>query len=337
MTSQYETVLGILANPDTNYIEVDYKGKADQPLAAWVRKMTGETVDHVKSSCFFGTRMVATKTTSLLLTMARDTGSRNKKGAYDFRSLRLAALSPTTFKPEQWVVSIRSCKNFGSWETTNLEGMPIFPDFNADYTPSGWASLFLALRHMEEEAAVLSKVLDHLKRKLKKGSVFNTTHRLFYRAPEGTTNRIVDAATGEPIKRTTSKSWGLQLQMLNPPFITVNKADFKVEDAPAVFVKIADLRRKAEVLRRSIRPYELGIIERFNGDITKPFKVGGVDFVIKNVPISASDWTEEDRERVKAGEYKIEAVPKTRGSWVCEPVEIAVPSETETVKEPVGV
>ena len=331
MKSQWEIVKAILENEAFNWINIDYVGKSKQPLASWFRTQTGQTVEHVKKSHFMAERMVSSNTPSLLLTMARDTGSRNEKNEFDFRTLRLAELDPISLQPNQAVPSIKFCNNFEKWQEENLEDRPIFPTFASREDEAKWVTLFERMRGMEIEKKELSAIFSKLKKKLKKDKPLEQNgYRFFWKNPVGSSEKIVDE-NDNPIKTTPSPSLRLRLEPVVLSHREINESDWSVNKIVRLKQKIDELSKSIKDMVSGLRPYELGILERYEGDIDSAIKIQGREFKIDNRPGKPNySYTEEDRKKVEDKIYSIKSVPKTRGSWACE--EIAVPSQPGSQK-----
>lgn len=331
MSSQFEILKKILTDSKFNWIKVNYKGKAKGAFAAWVRKETGQTVDHVKKSHFMAERMTSSNSPSMLLTMARDTGSRNDKDEFDFRSLRIAEIDPVSLEAIQHVDSVEVCNNFETWKTIDLNGLPVFPAIADKEAEAIFVSHLNRLRKLEAKKDVLSKRLTALKKKIAKSGVEQMAHKFFYQPPSGTAEKIVNKATGEAVKQTRSDSPRLQLHPVNIPHYEVE--DYTTDDVVKLHLTIQEIAENIKTLQHDIRPSELGVMERVHGDPQAVLKLQGVEFKIDNKAGSSYDWTQADRDKVESGEYEIKEIPVSRGRWVCE--EIPVPSspaikETET-------
>lgn len=339
MTCQLEIIRGILNDPKTNIINVDYTNRALDGLSAWVRQETGKTVDSVKRSMFMADRFTSSRSPSLLLTMARDMGSRNSDDEFDFRSLCIARLHPETLKPIQNVGQFLHCRNFEKgWVATKLTGMPIFPGLETSEEEANFVTLFFGLRRLEAQKELLSKTMKKLKDRLKKNKpgpgnpIVQMGHEFFYQPPTGTSQRIVDS-NGTPIKQSPGNaSLCLRLELANPPAPVIE--DFDNDDIVKLHLTIEEVSDKIKKLQTDLRPFELGFIERFDGDVSKPLKIQGIDFTINNKPGKPSySYTDEDRQKVESGEYKFADVPVSKGKWVCKPVSVPLSQEVEETEE----
>ena len=122
----------------------------------------------------------------------------------------------------------------------------------------------------------------------------------------------------------------LRLELVNPPHVTIG--EYSVDNVVKLSLTIKELADKIKALQGDLRPYELGFIERFEGDASAPLKIQGIDFLINSKPGKPSyAWTNEDRKKVEAGTYAIKEVPTSRGAWKCEPV--TVPENEDLVVE----
>ncbi len=170
MKSQFEIVKAILEDASVNWLKVDYFKRAKFDMAAWFRTQTGETVDTggIKKGHFMASRMTGSKSPSLLLTIARETGSRNEEGSYDHRSMILAALA-LGGGTVQNVSEIHINRNFTKgFESVNLNGLPVFPEFVDDEAEKEFAKHFIELQINRAKKDLLSKQMDAMKKKLDK-------------------------------------------------------------------------------------------------------------------------------------------------------------------------
>jgi hypothetical protein len=329
MKSAYEIVKEILANPKLNYVRVNYAGHAKAKIDSWFRTQTGETTNHIKRSHFFADRLTSSRSTSLLLSMARDSGSRNEDGEYDYRSLMLADLNPDTLKPQLNISEIMVAENFDSYRPIDLGGRPIFPAISDE---AAFATNLLELRGMEARKELMSKKMSALKKNLdKNGIVDQMGYRISWRKPEGTTEVILDGS-GNEVKKNPTASLGFQLHPTENVKVDFKASDYSTNNIVELWNEIKELGKKIKVKMAELRPFELGIMERLT-DVTSPFMVGGVEFSVKSFKGASYENTPEEQAKVIAGEYKIGSIPKSKGSWECDM--IAPPStETETTVEP---
>jgi hypothetical protein len=328
--SAYEILKDALENPNLNWIRVNYAGHAKDGISAAFRKMFGDTLNHVKKSHFFADRLTSSKSTSLLLTMARDTGSRNEDGEFDFRSLALAELSKDTLKGTIRIPEIMVAENFESYRPLDLAGRPIFPAPDDD---AAFASGLLELRRLEALKEKMSNKLSGLKKLLKKdGFTDQGGYRIFWKNPEGTSDAIFDGA-GNEIKEVSTPTVGYQLH-------PTAKVDVKFDTKYYTFDKIVELWGELDALKDKIkakmtalRHYELGIMERLT-DVKSPFMIGGMEFTVREMPGSSYAHTAETLAKVESKEYKTGTVPKVKGSWQREKIEVPsteTATQTETV------
>lgn len=314
MKSAYEIVSEILKDSKLNFIRVNYAGHAKAKIDAWFRAETGETTNHLKRSHFFADRLTSSRSTSLLLTMARDTGSRNEDGEFDFRSLMLMDLHPDTLKPRINIPEILVAANFDRYQPVDLAGCPVFPEITDE---AAFVADFLELRKMEVLKEKMSRKLSDLKKTLDKGGVLDQDgYRVFWKNPEGETKTILDEK-GEEVKKTAIPTLGFQLHPTEKVTVDFNPKDYSLKNIVALWNEIDKLGEKIKTMMAELRPYELGIMERLT-DVNSPFMVGGVEFAVKTIKDARYEHTAEDQAKVKAGEYKTGSVPKSKGRWDCE-------------------
>lgn len=321
MKSQFEIVKELLADDTVNWLKVDYFKRAKFEMAAWFRAKTGQTVETggIKKSHFLSSRTCGSHSPSLLLTMSRETGSRNDDGAFDFRSMILAALCVKGGK-EQNVTEILVNRNFTKgFEGITLSGLPIFPQFADDKAEKEWSELFLKLVTFRATKTLLDKQLTALKRKLDKKAIIEQEGcQFFFEEPTGTSDAIVDK-DGNKIPQVSSLVPYLELELAEPPAVSVEK--YGVGEIVKLYNKIKELAGKIGDLTSHLRPYELGIIERFDGDRKSIFKVGNLSVKIsEGFSGGGSQHSEETMKKVESKEYTLVQLPKEKGKWVCNPI-----------------
>lgn len=318
MNSQFDLVKSILKDPKTNWVRINYAGHAKDAISAWFRSETGETVNHVKKSAIFASRMTSSRSTSLLLTMARDTGSRNEDGEFDYRSLMLADLDPSTLKPRINIPEILVAENFGTYQPIDLAGLPVFPGLTEELEPS-FAVNLVELRSLEILKDKMTSKMSGLKKLLdKKGVLDQDGKRISWKNPEGTSETILDSV-GNEVKKTPTVSFGFQLHPTEVPEVSFDAKVYSLKNIIQLWNEIEKVGEKIKDKMTLLRPFELGVMERLT-DTESPFMVGGVEFSVKKLKSADYDWTPEDKAKVKSGEYKIGSVPKSKGRWICESV-----------------
>lgn len=336
--SQFGIVQGLLADSKVNWIKVDYFKRAKFDMAAWFRLQTGETVETggIKKSHFMSGRCVGSNSPSLLLTMSRETGSRKDDESFDFRSMILAALC-VGGGVEQNVSELQVSYNFAKgYETVSLSGLPIFPEFANDAAEKEWADLFLDLCRKRLEKEKLTKQFDAIKKKLDKKAIAKQEgHNFFFQPPTGTTEVILDDK-GNRVSQVPSEVSYIGLEPVDILSVEVEK--FTANEVVKLALKIKELSAKIADMTAHLRPYELGIIERYAGDRAASFTVGGIAFKISEGKEKGGyQHSEDTMKKVKAGEYKIAQVPKDKGRWVCEPIPAKGTVEMDTPQaEPVN-
>jgi hypothetical protein len=321
MKSQFEIVKGLLADPTVNWLKVDYFKRAKFDMAAWFRLQTGETVETggIKKSHFMSGRMSGSSSPSLLLTMSRETGSRNDDDAYDFRSMILAALC-VGGGIEQNVSELQVNRNFTKgFEAVSLDGLPVFPQFADDAAEKEWAVLFSELCRHRATKELLDKQMNAIKKKLdKKGLIEQEGHHFSFEEPKGTSDAIVDKDNNR-IPTVASNVPYLSLEIEPAPEVTVDK--YSANEIVKLYLKIKELAGKITSMTAELRPYELGILERFEGDRKGTFSVGGITVKVSEGHAKGGyQHSEDTANKVKSGEYKIVQVPKDRGKWICNPI-----------------
>lgn len=321
--SQFEIVKGLLEDPKVNWIKVDYFKRAKFDIAAHFRLLTGETVETggIKKASLMSGRCCSSASPSLLLTMSRETGSRNEDGAYDYRSMILAALT-IGGGIEQNVTELQVSHNFQKgYEAVSLTGLPVFPQFSDDAAEKEWAGLFLDLNRLRMEKELLGKNLDGIKRKLDKKSITNQDgHSYYFEEPTGTVDAVVDK-DGKRVSQVPSSVPFLALELVDN--LTVKVEKFTVNELVKLHLRIKELTSKINDLTNHLRPYELGIIERHEGDRSSLFTVGGINVKIsEGFSKGGYQHSKETMDKVKSEEYKIVQLPKDKGRWVCEPIPV---------------
>lgn len=332
--SRYEIVQDLMADPNVNYIQVDYKGKAKNHLASMLRELTGETVDHVKKSCIMAGRMVSKNSPNLMLTMARDTGSRNSDGEFDFRSLVLAGINPDTFEVTTNVDKIFYCENFkAGYKEIDLTNCPVFRK------PTGTTRVAAIATLVDRGSLILtiSKLtskIDALKKKLGKDSeTISFGHRFFYEPPSGKTEKIFDE-NDNPVKTEVVRvSKGLRLEHKDKaPYEWVMNEINDAKDVLAInrlWQIREDLKKTLSEWEEKVRPWELGLIEHSEkGDTVK---AGTVTFEVLRPVSKEYGYSKDTLRKLKTGAYKMKEVDISRGKWICEP--ISVPSSQEVEVE----
>jgi hypothetical protein len=326
MNSKYEILKTLLKDPKINWLRADYCGRAKYGLAAWFREQTGETTDHIKKSHFLSDRLVSSRSTSLLLTMTRDTGSRNEDGEYDFRSLIISYLDPDTLKEKINVPEIWIAENFQSYNPVNWKGLPVFPQPADDAV---FAANLLNLRRLEILKDKMSSKMSGLKNRLDKdGIVEQLGKKLSWKKPEGNSETILDS-TGLEVKKTPTPSVGFQLHPTIAPEVKFDTKAYTLANIVQFWNEIEEIGKKIKTMMNSLRPYELGIMERLT-DTDSPFMIGGIEFKVEKLKSAIYDWTPEDRKKVESKEYKIGQIPKSKGRWLCE---VISPPSTEKVEQ----
>ena len=323
--SVYEILKDALENPKLNWVKVDYEGHALDGISAEMRTMFGETVSPVKKSHFLAQRMTSSQSTSLLLTMKRDTGSRNEDDEFDYRSLAIASLDHETLKGILRIPNIMVAEDFKTYVPLSLENLPIFP---APHNDVVFANDLKALRVLEAVKGLASSHLSNLKKLLaKQGVTDQDDYRITWEPPTGTRNAVLDEK-GNEVKEISSPSMGFQLHPTNLGS-TFNKANYGFDNIVELFKEIEALKTMIEAKMSFLRPYELGVMERLT-DVDSPFLIGDVQFSVKRTPGSRYAHSKETLDKIKNGGYTLGQVPKSRGAWKFEKIE--VPS-TEKVKK----
>jgi len=335
MKSQFETIQDIFADETINWLKVDYFKRAKFDMAAWFRLQTGETKETggIKKTHFLNGRNVGSSSPSLLLTMAKETGSRNEDGAYDYRSLILAALK-VGGGVEQNISEIQISHNFiKGFSPLNLAGLPVFPEFTDAEIEKEWAKLFLELRTTEFVKGKLTNQMNNLKKKVDKQAIVEQEgYRFYFNAPIGTVDTIVDE-NGKRVSTIASEVPYLRLESTFDPetlgFPPIPK--YGLDEIIKLYLEIEKLGKKIKALSVKIRPYELGILERHEGNRSNPFIVGGISVKIsEGYEKGGYQHSEETAEKVKNGEYKLVQLPKSSGRWVCEPLIVGMVEMIET-------
>ncbi len=327
MKSQYEIIQEILGNPKNNYVKIDYMNRAKFDMAAWVRTQLGETVDCIKKSAILSDRTTSSKSTSLLFSMARDTGSRKEDGSWDFRSMIIASLDPDTLKPVQNVPEIMVAENFGTYKAVSLNGLPVFPNpiFLALFETD-----LLELRRLETLKAAMTKKFDSLKDKLDKNNPLEQFgYKIYFQPPSGKSTTMVDLH-GIKIKQTPTVSYGFQLHPVEPIKVEFDANKYEVKNIIELYLEREKISKKIEEKQKVIRPYELGIMERLT-DTVSPFPIDKTQFKVVKIKDTSYDWTEADKAKVKNGEYKFAEIPSSRGAWKFEQI-VPVSSEIKKSK-----
>lgn len=330
MISQYEILKNILENPKLNYIRCNYAGHAKDQVSAFFRTETGETVNHIKKSKFFSDRMTSSRSTSLLLTMARETGSRNENDEYDFRSLMISSLAPDTLKKVINIPEISACENFQGYEPIDLAPYPVFP---CPLDDNLFASNLVNLRSLEILKEKMKNKLNNLKKQLDKDGILeqsffemngetktNFKGTIYFKKPEGTTETLLDSNNTE-IKKTPIPTLGFQLHPIVMPNIEFNAKQYSLNNIVQLWNEIEKISKKVAENMKNLRPYELGVMERLT-DPKSSFYIGDIEFQVKELKNMNYSWTSEDMNKMENGEYKMGTVSKTQGRWICDIKEI---------------
>ena len=324
MKSQYDVLKNILNDPKLNWIKVDYAGHAKAKIDSWFRSQTGETTNHIKRSHFFTSKLVSSCSTSLLLTMARDTGSKNEDGEFDFRSLMIADLDPETLKGRINISEIMVAENFDSYRSVRLAGLPVFPQPEND---TKFALELMSLRNLETLKSKMSSKLSNLKNKLNKDEVFEQMgYKILWSKPEGFSDCILDENNNK-VEKVSSPTVGFQLHPSMPSELKFNAKDYTLDNIVSLWREIETISSKIKVKVEALRPYELGVMERLTTDRNTPFSIGGIEFVVKAINSASYEYTEEDKAKIENKTYRIGKTPKIKGSWN---LEMIVPSSVET-------
>jgi hypothetical protein len=316
MKSQYEIIYDIITDPKVNWIKVNYAGKAVAPGLASARVASGETVNAEKKASIMSDRMTSSQSTSLLISMAKESGSR-ADDSYGFRSMKIADLDPETFEVVQNIDSIEYCENFKKgWITVELAGSPLFPEMDDTKEINEFVTLFKECASLILKKDALNKILTKIKKNLNKNEVYcQMGHNFFKKAPEGTTEIMVDEL-GIEIKKVRSNGVGFQLEMINPPVVKVG--EYKVDDIVKLKLEIDELSDEIKSIQKNIRSKEAGLIERCGGQ--QIIKVAGEEFKVNPIKTYSYDYTEKDTQNLKDGINKMKSVPVKQSKWTLEPV-----------------
>lgn len=315
-----DSVFGVidwLFNEGVNLIKFDYRGKAQSPMLAAKRVLTGETlcaetVGHVQHKDAIACLAVGSRKDNLNIIMTRSMHTRKTDGSYDIRCYTIASPLDGIRVP-----SIEVCFPFKTWETIDISTMIVWPQLesNTDLEVLGDALILRAKLAFEKDVIdkEKSRLTDMYGRHRKAGKlerVIGTHGVMEYIPPSGTTMCVVDE-NGERVKMVPVISRNGVRLVTDKTFSSPIDGKLPMEKLPWLCKESSRLTKEIKKLNDHIRPFELGIIE-VNMAETDVF-VGLEMFKLERFDIEDYDYPPETKDNLESGKWKWAEFPKSRG------------------------
>ena len=322
--SMHEILTNVLNNNKVNLVRFD-KGKSEGKNQAALRAATGETIrdESMGHARLFSPKVVGLKRDNLFVTVGRDKSTKQDDGSFDYRTIPVA--SPTFGNR---VPFMEVLFNFQSeWHEIDFSNCPVFPELPMD--KSLWfAETMMAIDKLRCRKNFLDNVLKNLKKKLdKENEVVAIGHRFHWQKPEGMKRVVVNHA-GIQVKTVATKyKNGAQLipQLPKSQFDSITDT----QEIVKVYLDRNEITEKLSELSMQVRPYELGIIERAGAIDT--LSVGGLNFKVNRFSVSQYDLPDETMDNIENGTWVYKDIPKDKGSWKCDPINVPTSSIEVTV------
>lgn len=251
------------------------------------------------------------KPDNIVVTMLRDTSTRAENEEYTVTTRIVASLSEKQ-RIHAVKVNFRGEKGF---QTINLRNRYMFPELNQEEKNFLAVELY-ELRLLEERIHGAERRITALKKKTK-GETYCGL-KLGYKAPEGVSQVLCNAETGEPVKRENKiiQENGVCLV----PCLLEKCDEYKTIELNKLPWLVWEKDRMKEEYKdriQAVRWMELSVIERMmeNQEIVV-FGERAIEFQIVRSTNTVYDYTKEVLEGIKTKKYIKMSVPKTRGEWV---------------------
>lgn len=291
---------------------------------------------------------------NILLTI-RDVTSKATDGSADWRSMILGSVLGG-LKVKRIAVS----DNFGPLIIVSLEGLPLYPPCPND---EALATILMDLQAQGLAIQAIGKKIDYVKKIVRKAGDKATAadgSTSTYYPPSGTTETIVYADTEERIPTERREVHRVRLatnqtapdlaalfpewtEMVPAAYVKSGKNEGNLKKGTGIVALRSDTellplymaeqtKRKAayEALYATVRPFELGVIERAQdaegGAFPEHVELDGTIFEIEITLDTEYDQPTETAHMLAKGIWEKRSVPKTRGNWRV----VAAPVKAET-------
>lgn len=309
------SVLNSICDPSkTNMIRFDYAGAAIAKGDSAKRAASGETKD---SETVFHANTFAVKTAgkanNVYLYTNRAMRTEAADGSFDHRSYRVA--SPDEISIPVILVNDNFEKG---WNPVDISSMSVFPIIESEDDLNRLGELL----HLRADVENLKNHIDKAKKnsmsraakKLKAGEVArNENGSVRWIAPSGTSSKIVDEDGNAISKTSFTRTDGMKLvpETGSVKFSPLPDLPRDFNDLPTLHALAKQASEALSALNALIRPYELGLCEHASSDLVV---LNGEIFSIVSFEYRDSDYSPAASALLKAGKYRTEQVPKSRGS-----------------------